>query len=222
MKKIICLSVLLIPSFCFADELPEWSKAKKIMAECYDGWNATVTVKAGLQSQYDINEYDDHNVYSTLGEQTANANNTSSNDDSTKSSADRAYNSYDSSKALDAEYTRNRLNHEAVAGIFLTVPLYSRAVRLERKEKENQQIEHLADLYSQYEGHQATAKALEEQKVILKKVMEDSGSEGITAHYQLLAELEKSKALMAGAKRKALAILENCGHVATNRTAGKR
>lgn len=221
MKKIF-LFLLFSPSICFADDLPDWSKAKKVMAECYDGWNATVSVKAGLQSQYDINEYEDHNVFSTLGEQSATANSTSINGEGEASTAEKAYDSYGSNKALDAEYSRNRLNHEAAVGVFLTVPLYSRAVRLERKEKENQQVEHLADLYAQYEGHRATAAALEEQKGILKKVMEDSGSEGITAHFQLLAELEKSKALMAGAKRKAMSILENCGYVATNKPAGKR
>ncbi len=221
MKRLFLL-LLFIPSISLSEELPDWSNAKKIMAECYDGWNATVSVKAGLQSQYDINEYEDHNVFSTLGEQAATAGKTGVKDDDAISSSEKAYDTYDSNKALDAEYSRNRLNHEAAVGVFLTVPLYSRAVRLERKEKENQQVEHLADLYAQYEGHKATAAALEEQKVILKKVMEDSGSEGITAHFQLLAELEKAKALMAGSQRKALAILENCGYVAKNRVAGKR
>ncbi len=219
--KILTL-LALMPSLCFADELPKWSDAKNLMEKCYSGWNATVTVKAGLQSQYDLNEYEDHNVFSTLGEQTATAGKTGVKDDDAISSSEKAYDTYDSNKALDAEYSRNRLNHEAAVGVFLTVPLYSRAIRLERKEKENQQVEHLADLYAQYEGHKATAAALEEQKVILKKVLEDSGSEGITAHFQLLAELEKAKALMAGSQRKALAILENCGYVAKNRVAGKR
>jgi hypothetical protein len=219
--KILTL-LALMPSLCFADELPKWSDAKNVMEKCYSGWNATVTVKAGLQSQYDLNEYEDHNVFSTLGEQTATAGKTGVKDDDAISSSEKAYDTYDSNKALDAEYSRNRLNHEAAVGVFLTVPLYSRAIRLERKEKENQQVEHLADLYAQYEGHKATAAALEEQKVILKKVLEDSGSEGITAHFQLLAELEKAKALMAGSQRKALAILENCGYVAKNRVAGKR
>lgn len=220
--RIICFFfVLLIPSCCFA-HLPDWAKAKKVMAECYDGWNATVTVKAGLESQYDLNEYQDHNVFTTLGEQTAATDSTATDEEDTISSSERAYDSYTSDKALDADYSRNRLHHEAAVGVFLTVPLYSRAVRLERKEKENQQVEHLADLYSQYEGHKATVAALQEQGEILKKVMEDNGSEGITAHFQLLAEIEKSKALMAGAERKALAILENCGYVAKNRIARKR
>jgi hypothetical protein len=219
--KLIVMLLLLWPSCCLA-ALPAWQDAKKIMASCYAGWNATVSVKAGLQSQYDINEYEDSNVFNTLGEQTDTAGGTSTKNESSVTNSESAYDSYNSSKALDAEYSRNRLNHEAAVGLFLTIPLYSREIRLERKEKENQQIEHLADLYAQNEGHQATVAALEEQKMILKTLMKDNGSESINAYLLLLAELEKSKALMSGAERKALAILENCGYVAKSRVAGKR
>ena len=119
------------------------------------------------------------------------------------------------------EYSRDRLQNSAYVGLNLTVPLYSREVRLKRKEATNKQVEHLSDLYAQYEGHRATAAALAEEARVLKRIMLENGHQAIQAYYEMLAKKEKSKALMRSAKRKIFTLLENCGYVAGNRVTGK-
>ena len=102
----------------------------------------------------------------------------------------------------------------------LSVPLYSRKERLARQESTNKQIEHVAELYSDFEEQSATYAALSEEKGLLKKVMIDSGAQGITAYYDLMKEVEKARAKRNGAARKIMMILENCGYVETDKVAG--
>ncbi len=56
MRKVLLLFCLLVvPGTSLsagATELPLWPKARQTMEKCYDGWNAVVTVKAGLKSEY--------------------------------------------------------------------------------------------------------------------------------------------------------------------------
>ncbi len=191
-------------------KIPAWYTARNVMKECYDGWNMTVSLNGGTEYRQDLNNYTDQNVYTIVGEQMDTDNTTST------------VNSYDSGKTLDAEYSRDRSRVSGFVGLNMTVPLYSRTIRLARKEATNKQIEHLADLYANFEGHRATMLSLVEEKKILKKVMIDSGQQGITAYYQLLKEVEKARALMKSSARKILAILENCDYVATDKIAGTR
>jgi hypothetical protein len=219
--RILIFVLVFLPLSVGASELPLWPQARKVMLECYDGWNAVVTVKAGLKSEYTLNEYEDRNVLSIAGEQNLSTDSISTDELETTAGSEAAYDLYESDKAVDAEYSRNRLQNSAYVGIGLTVPLYSREVRLKRKEETNNQIEHLSDLYAQYEGHQATAAALEEEAAVLKRIMIENGHQSIQAYYEMLAEIKKSEALMHSAERKIMTILENCGYVETNRIAGK-
>ena len=57
---------------------------------------------------------------------------------------------------------------------------------------------------------------------IIKKIMLDNGYQSIQAYYQMLSEIEKSKALMNSSRRKIFVILEGCGYVEGNGTARKR
>lgn len=219
MKKFLLL--LLLPGTAFSADLPQWSKARQAMEKCYGGWNAVVTIKAGLKSEYSLNEYADRNVLSIAGEQNIDTSSINTDELETVSSSEAAYDMYESDKAMNAEYSRDRLQNSAYVGLNLTVPLYSREVRLKRKEATNKQVEHLSDLYAQYEGHRATAEALEEEAGVLKRIMLENGHQAIQAYYDMLARKEKSKALMRSAKRKIFTLLENCGYVAGNRVTGK-
>ncbi|HIQ37400.1 MAG TPA: hypothetical protein EYH36_05320 [Desulfocapsa sulfexigens] len=191
-------------------EIPAWYTARNVMRECYAGWNMTVSLKSGAEYRQDMNEYTDENVYTILGEQT---------DTDTTSTSNSTYGT---DKAVDSEYSRDRSRISGFVGLNMTVPLYSRKLRLARKESTNKQIEHLADLYANFEVHRATMAALTQEKSVLKKVMIDSGQQGITAYYQLLKEVEKERALMKSSARKILAILENCDYVATDQLVGTR
>ncbi len=225
-KKFFILNILVLffYSLSYAEEIKEtgeqskvitpyiplWHTAKKTMLKCYGGWNVTVDLKGGIEYRQDMNQYTDENVYSSLGDQ--------KDIDSTGTTS-----TYTTSlKQYDAEYSRDRNRTSGYAGIIMKVPLYSREIKLERKEATNKQIEHLADLYANFDGYKATFFALQEEKKILKKVMIDNGQKGITAYYELLQQIEKEKALMNSSARKILVILENCGYVATNKVVGKR
>jgi len=223
--KRLLIFFLLVPGLVFASEPPQqvskqppvkipivpgWQTAKKAMTECYDGWNVVVKLKGGLEQRLDWNDYTDENVYSSLEDQT--------DTDDTESSS-----SYTSStERYDAEYSRDRSRQSAYVGVTMEVPLYSRATRLARKEATNKQIEHLADLYANFDGHRASMLALLEEKEVLKKVMIDHGQKGISSYYSLLQEIEKQRALMHSSSRKILAILENCDYVAKNEIARAR
>ncbi len=219
--KALIFFLLFLPLSAGAAELPLWSKARQTMEKCYDGWNAVVTVKAGLKSQYVVSDYKDNNVFSTVGEQSLSTDSISTDELESSSSSEAAYDLYESDKAVNAEYSRDRLQNSAYVGVNLTVPLYSREVRLKRKEATNKQLEHLSDLYAQYEGHRATAAALEEEAKVLKRIMLENGHQAIQAYYDMLAKKEKSKALMHSARRKIFILLENCGYVARNRITRK-
>jgi len=225
--KLLLLALVLFPSVVIGatsikqeplqcSALPPWPVARTIMKECYDGWNVVVTVQGGLQGKMDKNQYSDTNVYSIVGEQNQSADNLDYEDGITVTQQDTSWDNYTSDKAMDADYSRDRVNYSSYVGVFMTVPLYSRSLRLKRKEATNKQIEHIADLYAKHNGHRATVIALNEQQKILRKVMIDSGQQGITAYYQLLKDIEKSKALMIASRRKIYAILRNCGYVEKN------
>ena len=101
-----------------------------------------------------------------------------------------------------------------------SVPIYSRKDRLARQESTNKQIEHIAELYADYEEQSASYLALSDEKDLLKKVMIDNGAQGITAYYDLMKEIEKARAKRNSAARKIIMILENCGYVETDKVAG--
>jgi hypothetical protein len=190
--------------------IPSWHTAKRTMLKCYDGWNVTVDLKSGIEYRQDLNEYEDENVYSSLEDQR------DTDDTETTSSYTTSLEQY------DAEYSRDRQRTSGFAGVVMTVPLYSRKLRLERKEDTNKQIEHIADLYANFDGHKATFHALLEEKKVLKRVMIDDGQKGISAYYSLLQNIEQERALMNSSGRKILVILENCGYVASNEIARAR
>ena len=106
------------------------------------------------------------------------------------------------------------------ANAILTVPLYSRKERLSRQEGINKVIEHLAELYAEVKSQQAITTLLIHKSEVLKKVMIDSGQQGINAYYDLIQEIEKSKTKKRSAERKIMIILENCGYVAKDKVAG--
>ncbi len=108
------------------------------------------------------------------------------------------------------------------ANAMFTVPLYSRKERISRQEGTNKAIEHLAELYAEVESQQAITTSLIHESEVLKKVMIDSGQQGIKAYYDLIQEIEKSKAKKRSAERKIMMILENCGYVAKDKVAGTR
>lgn len=199
---------LLTSQFVFASEpprnavhLPEWTKAKRLMSECYGGWDLSVTMNSGLEHRQDFNEYADSNVSSIAGEQTE-------YDDT-----ETAGSTYHTDRWTDADYSRDRQRNSGYVGINLTIPLYSKKERLSRKENADKQVEHLAELYAEYEGQAAMLKTLGEERETLKRVMIDSGQEGITAYFELIKKMEQSRAGMVGAARKIIVILENCGYV---------
>ena len=94
----------------------------------------------------------------------------------------------------------------------LTVPLYSRADRLSRREKTSSQVKAVADLYAKYEGFKATAAALTEEGKVLRSLMLEGGETAIAAYFNLLAEKEKSIALMVSAHRTIMHTLDSCGY----------
>jgi hypothetical protein len=127
------------------------------MEKCYGGWNAVVTVKAGLKSEYTLNAYEDHNVLSIAGEQNMDTGSINTDELETVSSSEAAYDMYESDKAMNAEYSRDRLQNSAYVGLNLTVPLYSREVRLKRIMLENghQAIQAYYDMLAKKEKSKA-------------------------------------------------------------------
>lgn len=219
-----------------ANELPSWRKAKGIMEQCYSGFDMTITLSAGLDVGYQLTGSDKattgiaHNDYSSSGNSasssaesyTTNANRSGTGEELSTSELETGntfsksvnekvdYSNYSNEYSSADEWEENRFSTETYAGIKLTVPLYSRETRLSRREKTASQVKALADLYAKYEGHRATAAALHHEQKVLKQLMLDGGQAAISAYYGLLAEKEKSKALMISSKRTILYILESC------------
>lgn len=218
--------LVLIPCCVSGGQLPDWSEARKVMKSCYGGWNGTIEVTAGLGSRftrYNYSNFDETLSYGGKNEfKDTDWSGLSDGVASSTASSEAAYDLWENSESSIGEKQHDQLRNEAFAGLTITVPIYSRAVRLERKEKTNEQVEHLSDLYAQFEGHRATAAALQEEAKLMRKVMVEDGYQTIREYYELLAGIEKSKALANGAKRKVMTILEGCGYVGRNRTAGKR
>lgn len=97
------------------------------------------------------------------------------------------------------------------ANAMISVPLYSRKEKLVRQENTNKQIEHVAEIYAVFEESSATLAALEDEKKVLQKTMIDTGAQGITAYFDLIKDVEKSRAKRNESARKIKMILENCG-----------
>lgn len=97
------------------------------------------------------------------------------------------------------------------ANAMISVPLYSRKEKLARQEDTNKQIEHVAEIYADFEESSATLAALEDEKKVLHKNMIDTGADGIAAYFDLIMDVEKSRAKKNSAARKIKMILENCG-----------
>ena len=108
------------------------------------------------------------------------------------------------------------------ANATISVPLYSRKHRLERKEHTNGRVEHLAELYAEHQSETAIMDALNNEKEVLRRTMLDDGAAGISAYYGLIKEVEQARSKRDGAGRKVLNWLELCGyeeeeeHVAAN------
>jgi len=143
-----------------------------------------------------------------------------------KSTMKNCYDGWDVEVTVSGGYETRYYENGPVDGAFgnavLTVPLYSRKERLSRQESTNKEIEHIAELYADFEEQSASYAALSEEKDLLKKVMIDSGAQGITAYYNLMKEIEKARAKRNSAARKIMMILENCGYVETDKIAGPR
>lgn len=222
MRTSIILFCLLIASNVEAGGLPDWNDAQKVIESCYGGWDGVITVSAGLRGDYSMNDYHDSTVTKIVGEQSSTGGYSSYDGSETTASEEAEYDLSESVKEMDATYSRDRATGSAFAGIALTVPLYSREKRIKRREHTDSRIEHMADLYAKYEGHRATAAALDKEVVVMRRVLEDEGYQGINNYYQILAEREKSVALMNSAARKINMILRRCGYVEGNRPDRKR
>ena len=209
--------IAFIPMSVIAGDLPSWDKAQKTIETCYGGWNGVITVSSGLKAEYSLNDYDDSTVTKIVSEQSSTGNYSSYDGSETTASEEAAYDLSESGREMDATYSRNRSSSSVFAGIAMTVPLYSRETRIKRKEHTDSRIEHMADLYAKYEGHRATAAALDKEVVVMRRVLEDEGYQGINNYYQILAEREKSVALMNSAARKINMILRRCGYVERDR-----
>lgn len=142
-----------------------------------------------------------------------------------KSTMKECYSGWDVEVKVSGGYETRYYENGPVQGAFgnavLSVPIYSRKERLARQESTNKQIEHVAELYADFEEQSATYTALNNERELFKKVMIDNGAQGITAYYDLMREIEKSKAKRNAAKRKIRMILENCGYVETDKIAGQ-
>ena len=143
-----------------------------------------------------------------------------------KSTMKECYSGWDVEVEVSGGYETRYYENGPVDGPYgnavLSVPLYSRKERLARQEATNKQIEHVAELYADFEEQNASYVALSNEKNLLKKVMIDNGAQGITAYYDLVKEIEMAKAKRNSAARKIIMILENCGYVEENKIAGPR
>jgi len=141
-----------------------------------------------------------------------------------KSTMKECYDGWDVEVTVSGGYETRYYENGPVDGPFgnavLTVPLYSRKERLSRQQSINKEIEHVAELYADFEEQSASYMALSEEKGLLKKVMIDTGAQGITAYYDLMKEIEKARAKRNSAARKIMMILENCGYVEADKVAG--
>jgi len=125
------------------------------------------------------------------------------------------YDGYDIEVNINGGYEHRIYQSGPIDGEFanamITVPLYSRKEKLTRQENTNKQIEHVAEIYAEFEESSATFSALEDEKKVLQKTMLDTGAQGITAYFNLIKDVERSRAKRNGAARKIKVILENCG-----------
>lgn len=125
------------------------------------------------------------------------------------------YGGYDVEVTVNGGYEHRIYQSGPIDGEFanamVSVPIYSRKEKLARQESTNGQIEHVAGIYAEFEESSATLAALEDEKKVLQKTMIDTGAQGITAYFELIKNVEKSRAKRNSSARKIKAILENCG-----------
>jgi hypothetical protein len=223
---------VMFSSTVMASELPSWSTARSVMEKCYSGFDGVITLDAslgatarhtrgvqGISSNRIGGDFTSNttttNRWSTTNGISTNELGTSSltsslggYEDSSSVSAND-YNGYDD---YDRIFDETTVTPEAFIGVKLTVPLYSRADRLSRREKTSAQVRAVADLYAKYEGFKATAAALTEEGKVLRSLMLEGGESAIAAYFNLLAEKEKSIALMVSAHRTIMQTLDSCGY----------
>jgi len=221
-----CVFLLLVLSIEESRAIPVWSRAEKVMQECYGGWDMKVTLDAGVKGKYSQIEYKGFDIDEKTGSLYSSYNNSSeaigsevdnqgvtNNVSSSEDSLGSGYDSFDSFGEISSFDGKDSYGGEVFVGIKMTVPLYDRSTRLSRKEKTNSQIGKLADLYAKYEGHKATNHALSMETQISRRVMMDGGQAAISSYFTLLAQKEKSKALAKSAERQIKVILKGCGYV---------
>lgn len=51
MKRSVFVCFLLVICPCAAHALPEWKDAREAVSECYDGWDVTIELSAGISAQ---------------------------------------------------------------------------------------------------------------------------------------------------------------------------
>ncbi|MCP3663969.1 MAG: hypothetical protein GY696_16010 [Gammaproteobacteria bacterium] len=223
MKTLYLLMVLSVffSTSTEAKNLPSWGKAQRTMKKCYSGWNGTIKLESGLRLEHQFNELRQNSVRTGSGGNDSSKNLQASSDifseqdltSTSVTSSEAAYDLFESRESADSSFSRNGIGSSAFVGLSLNVPIYSREVRLNRKEATNRQVNLLADLYAQYEGHRATAAALTKEVKVLKRIMLDGGAAAIQSYYEMLSQIAKSKALMTSSKRKILTMLEACDYV---------
>lgn len=222
MKKLFAIAFLLCGSTATAAGIPEWSLSRKIVEECYSGWDVKITVTAGAKETYSLDQYSE---LSSSGEFSGAEYGSLSIDNSDSDSVVRESLTTDYDEVANAytgELEQDRFGTSAFVGINLTVPLYDRTTRVAKREKKESAVHAMADLYAKYEGYKATIASLDAGEGVLRQIMKDGGETAINAYLKMLADKEKARALMMSSKRKIYTVLEGCGYVARNRTARKR
>ena len=126
------------------------------------------------------------------------------------------YGGWDMEVKLSAGYEQRTYYEGPVDGPFangtISIPIYSRKQRLERQEHTNSQVEHLAELYAEYQSQGSIMNAMAQEKQVLKRTMLDDGAAGISAYYSLIKEVEQARSKRDGAERKIINWLELCGY----------
>jgi len=219
----IFLFVLLIASHVNA-EVPTWYDAKKVMKSCYGGLDITIKLSAGVKgeiakssvvgggnSEKNEDSFYKNGSFSIIDGTRISEEGIEINENTSLSSSEIAYDLYENASSTSSISDKDSYGTSAFVGLNLVVPLYDRETRISRREKTNSQIGNLADLYAKMEGHQATVIALKMEQKVLKRVMLDGGQSAISGYFNLITELEKSKALARSSERQIIVILESCG-----------
>lgn len=227
MKKtmaVLFIGALFVASSSWAKGVPEWNIAEEVMSACYGGWNGVITLDMGAGASKSLNSKEGAKSSFLSTSQNSEGMTTGTSFDfqngdleageilSVSDSAfeDSFYSDGDSHTRDAEEYTATDM--EMFIGVKLTVPLYSREVRLKKQESKNRQVKLMADLYAKFEGYRATVAALNQQEKVVKQLMMDGGQQAIQGYYGMLVEREKSIALMRSAHRQIIGTLQGCGY----------